>query len=194
MLGMLRNRVSKTVNSIASHINVNPNVITFSGLAASFISLAFAATGSYIFAIPILVVISGVTDVLDGAVARVKGKTSTWGSIFDSFCDRVTEANYFISLMLLGVNHLLTSSAITVSLLISYLRALGEWRGVKLEGVGILEHGERMILIFLSFLVIAIDFKKGVQWANILTSVLVLLGIISSLQRLFTIYRKLHTQ
>ncbi|MEL9940798.1 MAG: CDP-alcohol phosphatidyltransferase family protein [Ignisphaera sp.] len=194
MLGILRNRVSKTVDSIASHININPNVITFSGLATSFISLAFAATGSYIFVIPILVVISGLTDVLDGAVARVKGKASAWGSIFDSFCDRVTEANYFISLMLLKVNYLLTSLAITVSLLISYLRALGEWRGVKLEGVGILEHGERMILIFLSFLVIAIDPKKGVQWANILIGALVLLGIVSSLQRLFKIYQKLHTR
>ncbi|MEM0027212.1 MAG: CDP-alcohol phosphatidyltransferase family protein [Ignisphaera sp.] len=192
MLGMLRTRVSKVVNSIAGHINVDPNAITFSGLAASFTSLVFAATGSYIFVIPVLVVVSGVTDVLDGAVARVKRKASTWGSIFDSFCDRVIEANYFISLMLLEVNHLLISLAIVVSFLISYLRALGEWRGVKLEGVGILEHGERMIIIFLSSLVIAIDPKKGVQWANILTGALVLLGIISSLQRLLTIYSKLH--
>ncbi|MDK6029071.1 CDP-alcohol phosphatidyltransferase family protein [Ignisphaera sp. 4213-co] len=192
MLGKFRNSVSNTINSFAKKINVNPNVVTLFGLITSFASILIVLIRFNLIIVPLLVIVSGIADVLDGAIARTRKRVTAWGSVLDSFCDRVVEANFLISLMLIGINSLLVSLALVTSFLMSYLRALGEGKGVKLEGVGILEHGERMIILFLSSLVIAIDLKHGVYIATLLMDALIILGVISIVQRLHAIYKKLH--
>ena len=50
----------------------------------------------------LLVAASGVLDNLDGAVAVLSGRTSRWGFVLDSSCDRLADAAYCVALLLAG--------------------------------------------------------------------------------------------
>ena len=84
------------LGSIAKRIPFSPNALTIAG----FLITVFAA-----FAIPqniklggILILIGGIFDMLDGMVARTKGKTSKFGAFLDSVLDRYSDAFLFLSL------------------------------------------------------------------------------------------------
>lgn len=190
MITRLRENLSRYTERIAMIMmktSISPNTITALGLTISFLSIL----GAYLRYIPVVfiaVLVSSTMDLLDGALARVSGKTTKFGSIFDSFSDRVEEIVYLLSLKILGVPSLIVLMALAISFLISYLRALGEKYGIKVEGVGILERGERSILISIAILAIWL----GCLWlANIVLLVLVALGSITVLQRLLHIYRNI---
>jgi|UniRef100_A0A7J3Z6T7 Phosphatidylglycerophosphate synthase len=191
MLNKLRPFIAKYINLLSQNIDVNPNIITVIGLILSFFAVLLSATRKYVGAVPFLIALSGIADVLDGAIARVKNRVTAWGGVLDSFCDRIEEFNYLFSLTLLGVNSYLGYLAILVSFLISYLRALGEERGIRVEGVGILERGERIVLIFIAALVIVINGGYGASVADMIVLALVMLGAVTVVQRLYYILKEL---
>ena len=47
----------------------------------------------------VLIIISGLFDVLDGAVARAHGKLTPFGGVFDSVCDRYADAIIFAGMI-----------------------------------------------------------------------------------------------
>ena len=100
----------------------------------------------------VLLVLTAVPDVLDGAVAKASGTASPRGSFFDSVSDRVADA-----LLLGGIawyldNHhsghiaLLPLAVLALSMLISYERAKAESLGFDARG-GLMERAERIIAI-----------------------------------------------
>lgn len=128
MLTRFRRSVSKIIEGFAknvSELGMTPNAITLSGLIISFLC-PFAALKGNIYIFLICLVVSSFMDVLDGAVARVSQKVSKFGSILDSFSDRIEEVMYMTSLEILGVSRIVITISIVLSFLISYLRALGE--------------------------------------------------------------------
>jgi archaetidylinositol phosphate synthase len=191
MLNKLRPFIAKYINLLSQNIDVNPNIITVIGLILSFFAVLLSAARKCVGVVPFLIALSGIADVLDGAIARVKNRVTAWGGVLDSFCDRIEEFNYLFSLTLLGVNSYLGYLAILVSFLISYLRALGEERGIRVEGVGILERGERIVLIFIAALVIVINGGYGASVADMIVLALVMLGAVTVVQRLYYILKEL---
>ena len=94
------------------------------------------------------VLLSGLTDVIDGAVARATGKVSKKGGFLDSNLDRLAEV--FIYAGIVGsaaVSPLLSYLALSFSLLVSYSRSKAEALGVKAEGVGVGERAERLLVL-----------------------------------------------
>lgn len=100
----------------------------------------------------LLVVLTGVPDMLDGAVAKASGTASPRGAFFDSVADRVTDA-----LLLGGVawylidrhpGHIaiLPLAVLALSMLISYERAKAESLGFDARG-GLMERAERLIAL-----------------------------------------------
>jgi len=127
---------------------VSPNLITFvslflcigSGLAIASGSLA---TGAWLYTI------AGITDILDGRLARATGRQSKAGALFDSVSDRwgelavltgcawyLHEDAWLFTVML----------AIAGSVMVSYTRARGEGLGVALDG-GMMQRAERIIVV-----------------------------------------------
>jgi archaetidylinositol phosphate synthase len=190
MLNKLRPLIARYINLILQKIDVNPNIITLIGLVLSFFAV-LSSVMKFVSMVPLLIVFSSIADVLDGAVARAKNRVTPWGSILDSFCDRIEEFNYLLSLIILGVKPLLAYFAMFISFLISYLRTLGEKRGIRVEGIGILERGERVILVFISALAIAFSEDYGISIANIIMLLIILLGIVTIIQRLYHIFKEL---
>lgn len=188
MLSRLRKIVSTHVEEIAmvlAKVGLSPNAVTFLGLALSFLCVAGALL-RHIPMVFVFLLLSSAMDVLDGALARALKRVTKFGSILDSFSDRVEESMYLLALNLLGLPNVIILISLTISFLISYLRALGEKHDLKMEGVGILERGERIVII--SIVVITL-WLRYLPLAEILMIVLIVLGCITILQRLLYIYR-----
>lgn len=96
--------------------------------------------------------LGGILDVFDGAVARARGTSSARGAWFDSVIDRVSDAlvlgALFVSLVDQGNRRAsaIALAALGVSLLVSQVRAEAESRGAKL-GEGAFARAERFIVL-----------------------------------------------
>lgn len=105
----------------------------------------------------LLLVLTAVPDVLDGAVAKAAGTTSRRGSFFDSVADRFTDAlllggvAWYLSTAHTGRVAVLPLAVLAMSMLISYERAKAESLGFDAKG-GLMERAERLIALGIGLL------------------------------------------
>ncbi|MBD3367675.1 MAG: CDP-alcohol phosphatidyltransferase family protein [Candidatus Eisenbacteria bacterium] len=173
------------VARFAADVGVTPAGLTLAGLALSGLAGFSIAHGRFPVA-GVLLVLAGVCDMLDGAVARLSNRTSDEGAFLDSTVDRYAEA-----VVLLGALHYYlfrsatapeTATAIAIflafwgSLLVSYTRARAEGLGRSCT-VGIAERPERVVLLIVGALL-----GSGVM--RIVLWVLVVLTHLTALQRI----------
>jgi CDP-diacylglycerol--glycerol-3-phosphate 3-phosphatidyltransferase len=78
-------------STIGRDIRTIPNLITLSRIGLMLIAAAIYFLGRPAIAIP-LAVVAGVTDYLDGAIARATGQVTRLGEILDQFCDLCYES------------------------------------------------------------------------------------------------------
>jgi len=129
---------------------VSPNVWTAIALV-----LAFGSAATYglnfihgLIIGGILLLISGFFDIVDGQVARVTQKTSKRGAFLDSVFDKIAEVAIFVGILIGGyAEPYLIIIAVTLSLLVSYTRSRAESLSISLQGVGIGERAERLLVI-----------------------------------------------
>ncbi len=153
MLNNLRETLRPTLEKIGkgfASTGLSANFWTSVGLAVALLSAIVYGVGiEYGLLIGgILLLISGFFDMVDGQVARVTGKTSKKGSYLDSMFDKIAEVAIFLGILIGGyAEPYLVFLAITLSLLVSYARAKSDALNVKLQGVGIGERAERLLVI-----------------------------------------------
>lgn len=159
MFDKIKQVVRDVLRPVAKNIvGVNPNTLTLLGLLISIAAAVYFARREVVAAGSILL-LSGIFDALDGAVARENGRTTRFGGFLDSVCDRFADAAVLIGAMYGGLTSFppfpewfLGSLAIVGSLMVSYTRARAEAAGAT-ASVGAGERAVRMlILIFGSFL------------------------------------------
>ena len=161
------------IASSSSTIGIWVPTIRFSWLYASVI-------GS------ILLLIAGFFDVIDGSVARETKQTSKKGAFLDSSFDKISEAIIFIGIAVGNLaNPILCMIALSLSIIVSYVRARAESLGVELKGIGIGERAERLLIIAIIGMVPVIG---AMQWAVIVVSVVAGLTLI---QRIAVASKKL---
>lgn len=127
---------------------VSPNTITAVSFAFCAVTGIAAATGHLGWAVW-LYVTGGILDVLDGRLARLTGKQTAAGALFDSVSDRWGELLVFLGYAwylhetpwLLAV-----IGAFGASMMVSYTRARAEGLGIALSG-GIMQRAERVVLV-----------------------------------------------
>ena len=147
----LKPHLEKLGNGFAA-TGLSPNFWTAVGLGFAFLSAISYALNQHIqFAAligGILLLISGFFDVVDGQVARVSKKVSKKGGFLDSVFDKIAEVAIFLGILIGGfADPYLVFLAITLSLLVSYARSRAESLGVKLQGIGIGERAERLLVV-----------------------------------------------
>jgi archaetidylinositol phosphate synthase len=161
------------IASSSTTIGMEVSTIRFSWLYASVIG-------------GILLLISGFFDVIDGSVARATKQTSKKGAFLDSSFDKISEAIIFIGIAAGNLaNPILCMIALSLSILVSYVRARAESLGVELKGIGIGERAERLLIIAIIGMVPVIG---AMQWAIIVVSVVAGLTLI---QRIAVASKKL---
>ncbi len=105
----------------------------------------------------LLLVLTALPDVLDGAVAKASGTASPRGAFFDSVADRFTDALLFMGVAWhLATTHpgriaILPMAVMALSMLISYERAKAEALGYDAKG-GLMERAERIIVLAIGLL------------------------------------------
>ena len=155
MLNNLRDTLRPTLEKIGkgfASTGLSPNFWTVVGLVIALLSALVYGLGTEIqnglIIGGILLLVSGFFDMVDGQVARVTGKTSKKGSYLDSMFDKISEVAIFLGILVGGyAEPYLVMLAITLSLLVSYARAKSDAINVKLQGVGIGERAERLLVI-----------------------------------------------
>jgi len=153
VLNNLRDSLQPHLEKIGSGFastGLSPNFWTGVGVVFAFAS-AIAYGISIEFSLIIggaLLLVSGFFDIVDGQVARVTKKTSSKGAFLDSVFDKIAEVAIFLGILIGGfAEPYLVLLAISLSLLVSYTRARAESLGIKLQGVGIGERAERLLVV-----------------------------------------------
>ncbi|AGK61852.1 Phosphatidylglycerophosphate synthase [Archaeoglobus sulfaticallidus PM70-1] len=149
MLSSLKLHITKVLAPLTSTIyrlGVKPNHLTFIGLLVGFSSAYLISIGELILG-GIFIILSGLFDMLDGALARNQTLKTDFGGYIDSVSDRYVDVAIFIALGIYGVNWVYVAFAMSGALLVSYTRARAENIIEKCD-VGIAERGERLIIIF----------------------------------------------
>jgi len=151
---------------------LSPNFWTTVGLGFAILSAIVYGMGIEFGLIigGIFLLVSGFFDIVDGQVARVTGKTSKKGSYIDSMFDKIAEVAIFFGILVGGyAEPYLVFLAITLSLLVSYARAKSDIINVKLQGIGIGERAERLLVIaiigiigFMEYAVIIVVIIAGI--------------------------------
>ncbi|HWC35971.1 MAG TPA: CDP-alcohol phosphatidyltransferase family protein [Mycobacteriales bacterium] len=157
MLGIhARPQINKVVEPIARKlvaIGVTPDALTVVGtIGVSGGALGFYPRGK--FFVGTLVITAFVfSDLMDGAVARVRGTSGPWGAFLDSTLDRVGDGAVFGALALWyagdGNNTTLCAVALydlVAGVVTSYSKARAESLGMTCN-VGIAERSERLIAV-----------------------------------------------
>lgn len=168
-------------------IGASPNHVTVLGLITALMVPVLFYYKHGVVAI-LLFAISSLLDAVDGEVARITGKKTEFGAFLDSTSDRIEDSSYIISLYILGINYLIVSILLVASIIISYTRARAEALNVKMEGIGIIERAERLILVFA---IIVLLYINQLTIALAITCILILLSIITIVQRIIHVYREL---
>ena len=155
MLNVLRPAIARLLTPVGQALGrtpVTPNALTITGtIGVSAGALALFPTG-HLLAGTIVCTVFVFADMLDGALARVKGTSGAWGAFLDSTLDRVADASIFGGiaawLVLGGHDTLLAGVAVfclAAGMLVSYAKARAEGLGVRCD-VGIAERSERLVI------------------------------------------------
>ena len=118
----------------------------------------------------VLLLLSGFFDIVDGSVARVTNKMSRGGAFLDSIFDKLAEVVIFGGIALGQLaDSFWCIVGLGMSLLVSYTRARAESLGVRLQGTGIGERAERLLIIAIIGMIPA---REAMQWAMIIVSII----------------------
>ncbi|MBI2822582.1 MAG: CDP-alcohol phosphatidyltransferase family protein [Acidobacteria bacterium] len=146
---------------VLSLLKINPNVLTVFGVVMSVFTSVALATGHFGYS-GALLIIAGLFDMLDGAVARVSKSETSYGAFLDSVIDRYSDFTVMLGLIIYyGRADRLTyvvlcGIALMGSVLTSYARARAESLIPSCK-VGFLERPERVVILILGALFNAMD-------------------------------------
>lgn len=151
----LRPQTNKITGRVGKKIPLNPNIVTLLGLFISIFAGVLFASDNLIGG-ALFILLSGVCDMIDGAIARSQNRKTKFGGFLDSTCDRFADAAIIIGIMYSGyIDPILGALAIHASLTVSYVRARAESEGIRCS-VGIAERAERLLIIVVCSIISAL--------------------------------------
>jgi CDP-diacylglycerol--glycerol-3-phosphate 3-phosphatidyltransferase len=143
---------------ILSRSGLTPNILTLINLALNLVAAYVIATGHFLPG-GVLILCSGLFDLLDGALARFTKRTTRFGAVLDSTVDRVSEAATLCGLLIWYVSQegatlevMLVLAVLVGSFLVSYIRARAEGVGWQCQ-VGLFTRAERVIVLAIGLLI-----------------------------------------
>src|ERR1700734_2833333 len=159
MLKMLAPLLARLLNPVASALArtpITPNAITIIGTVGVAAGALWLFPTGHLFAGTLVCWFFVMSDMLDGALARVKGTSGVFGAFLDSTLDRVADAAVFAGLAAYfvfgGHSRLMAGVALfclVAGALVSYAKARAQGLGLRCD-VGIAERPERMVTILVA--------------------------------------------
>ncbi len=168
----LRARVRGLVVPIAlafGRVGLTPNALTLIGFGISVVAGVAAAQQAWAAA-GLLVIVGGVFDLFDGALARATNTVSRVGGFLDSVFDRAGESALLVGIAIgclepgvyapvFALGTILAATALAASFMVSYTRAksesLGFTPGTGMANVGLAPREVRLVLLTIGLLLTA---------------------------------------
>ncbi len=178
-----------TVGAFFNRLGIFPNTMTLIGLAGNIAAAVLLALG-YITVGGIVVLVMGLVDTIDGAMARLRGMPSEFGAFVDSVTDRYSELVIFGGLLYYflqkgdWVSALGIYIAASGSVLVSYVRARAASLGMDTK-VGFLSRFER-------YLVLAPSLILNIPMVGIW--IIAVFANVTAIQRIVDVRRQAHEQ
>jgi len=174
-------RLMAPVARLLLRLGVSPDAVTLVGtLGVSAGALVFFPRGELALGV-VVVTVFVFSDMVDGQMARLSGRTSSWGAFLDSTLDRIGDAAVFAGLVLwfAGGGDALWLAALALYCLVmgnltSYARARAESLGMQAKG-GVAERADRLVLIL-----VATFFADALDFLPLLVAAMVLLAVAST--------------
>lgn len=155
-IGRICKAILDVIVALVSFLGINPNFLTLAGLVITLFAAFYLSRGRFLTA-GIMIIFSGIFDMLDGRVARVTQNVTKFGAFFDSVLDRYSDMAIFIGLMIYyskgqRLIYLILSGIVMMgSVMTSYTRARAESL-IPLCKVGFMERPERLVLLIIGTL------------------------------------------
>ena len=171
MLEKMRETWTKAIQPIVLKLgDLDTSVLTWTSLLVSvvgFYMLAIAemdTNGSLMIILAvILVLVAGVLDALDGALARHQGTDGPYGDFLDHTIDRIVDVGLLVAI---GMNAAFVSN-MSAGLAAGLLTLLGSYMGTQAQSVGLdriyggFSRADRMIITLLGLLIAAMKAYTG---------------------------------
>ena len=176
----VRQIVTMIVEPLAG-LGITPNTLTVLGLILSILTAVVLAKGFFL-AGGLLVLFAGIFDMFDGAMARARNASTTFGAFFDSTLDRYSECIILFGLLFFALQNpvlqerfwpfqyeqswmiILIFIATVGSFMVSYAKARAEGLGLECK-TGLLARPERVVILALGLL------TGAVFWALVILAI-----------------------
>lgn len=146
------NRVVQPLGRWLVARGVTPNAVTVIGTIGTVAAALWFLPRGELFVGTLVIWFFVMFDMIDGAMARARGRNSPFGAVLDSTCDRLADGALFAALAwwalgtgqqrLVGIAALI---CLVAGSLVSYVKARAEGAGLSADG-GLVERPERLIL------------------------------------------------
>ena len=148
--------IFRPIAQLLLRLGISPDVVTIVGtVGVAFGALWFYPRGDFLVG-TLFITVFVFSDMLDGNMARLSGRSSMWGAYLDSTLDRVGDAAIFGGLVLYyagkGDNFLMACLALACLVLgsvVSYAKARAEGLGMQ-ANVGIAERADRLVAVLVT--------------------------------------------
>jgi CDP-diacylglycerol--glycerol-3-phosphate 3-phosphatidyltransferase len=187
-------RVFSPIARLLLSWGVSPDVVTLVGTVGVCAgALLFFPRGELFWGVMVITAFV-FSDIIDGTMARMSGRSSVWGAYLDSTLDRFADGAVFAGLVLYyageGDNQVMTSLALAVLVLgylVSYSRARAEGLGMQ-ANVGVAERSERLVFTLLATGFVGIGVPYQVLGAVL--AILAVLSVVTIFQRIMMVRRQ----
>lgn len=155
----LRERVRGIATPVAvgaGRLGLTPNHLTLIGFAIAILTAFVVAQGAWA-AGAVLLIVGGIFDLFDGALARATGQATRLGAFMDSVFDRAGEGVVYVGVAAacvaadFDVGAVLAGSAMAAAFMVSYVRAksesLGYTPGSRMASIGLAPREVRIVLL-----------------------------------------------
>jgi CDP-diacylglycerol--glycerol-3-phosphate 3-phosphatidyltransferase len=184
-------RIFTPVARLLLRWHVSPDAVTLVGtLGVGAGALLLYPTG-HLLAGTLVITAFVFSDTLDGTMARMSGRSSSWGAFLDSTLDRVGDAAVFSGLVLWftgdGDNRLtaaLALACLVLGLVVSYAKARAEGLGMT-ANVGIAERADRLVAALVATGLVGLGLPVWVL--TVVLALLALASLITVVQRILTV-------
>jgi len=186
-------RIAEYVVQPLAALGLTPNMATMIGLLLNALAAAILASGQ-LWLGGLALLIAGLFDMVDGALARVRNQKTTFGAFFDSTIDRYSEGLTLLGVIVYALRQppsgihdweiALAYLAALGSLMVSYTRARAEGLGLALK-TGLMARPERVLLLAGGLLI------GGAGWLVWTLLLLAVTSVFTSAQRIVDVARML---
>lgn len=173
---------------------VSPDAVTVFGTVGVLVTALWAFPTDHLAVGALVIAVFALSDSLDGTMARLAGRSGSWGAFLDSTLDRLADAAIFCGLAAYFLLHhegptrawgaAAAIACLVAGSMVSYARARAEGLGMT-AAVGIAERSERLVVSLAGALVVGLGAPAGVLVVALV--VLALASIVTVGQRVATV-------